>query len=113
MDFEKIVREAVAEWSYSGRLGSANGLELLVSDLTARLESAESINRMEAALEAIDSWTKAYPLSVFPEPDLKLCRKLLEDGGQSFDALNASTMRHVIKGVEKIAREGLGIEEQE
>ena len=41
MDFEKIVRETVAEWSYSGRMGSAKGLELLVSDLTARLESAQ------------------------------------------------------------------------
>lgn len=41
MDFEKIVREAVAEWSYSGRMGSAKGLELLISDLTARLESAQ------------------------------------------------------------------------
>lgn len=40
---ENIVREAVSEWSYSGRMGSSKGLELLVSDLTARLEAAHTL----------------------------------------------------------------------
>lgn len=41
IDFENIVREAVTEWVYSGRLGSARGIELLVSEITARLESGK------------------------------------------------------------------------
>lgn len=54
MDFEKIVRETVAEWSYSGRMGSAKGLELLVSDLTARLESAQhSVQRTPEQLDRL------------------------------------------------------------
>lgn len=60
------------------------------------------IERLEDALQKIYNWSQAYPLDVFPEPDLQLARKLLTDGGVSYDALNAHAMRHVIKGVETI-----------
>lgn len=73
-------------------------------------EQEEISDRMEAGLQAIDAWAKAYPLSVFPEPrdeDLKLAEKLLEAGGISYTALNAYTMRHVIKGVEKLVKDAL------
>ena len=45
---------------------------------------------------------------MFPEPDLKLARKLLEDGGVNYSALNVYSMRHVINGVGKIIDEALG-----
>jgi len=63
--------------------------------------------RLREALHLLDNWVKAYPLEMFPEPDLTLARKLLEDGGVSYDALNVYSMRHVINGVEKIINEAL------
>jgi hypothetical protein len=60
-------------------------------------------------IELLQNWVQAYPLDVFPEPDLKLARKLLTDGGVSYDALNAYSMRHVINGVGKIIDEALEV----
>lgn len=84
-------------------------------DMT-RLKELEEIEKraekMEAALEAISAWGDAYPLSVFPEPDFKRVHELLEAGEISLDAVSASNMRHVVDGVAKIARKGLG-EDQE
>lgn len=55
------------------------------------------------ALEGIVQWSKAYPLNIFPEPDLKRVRSLLEAGGVTLDAVSASAMRHVVEGVGEIA----------
>lgn len=62
---------------------------------------------LEEALWRIAKWSEAYPLEVFPEPDLKKARALLEAGGITLDAVSAYAMRHVIDGVGKIAREAL------
>ena len=53
-------------------------------------------------LDKILQWCKAYPLSVFPEPDFAKARALLEAGGMTLDAISASNMRHVLQGIEKI-----------
>jgi hypothetical protein len=37
--------------------------------------------RLEDALQQIVSWSEAYPLDIFPKPDLKKARELLEAGG--------------------------------
>ena len=58
-------------------------------------------------MEKIDNWTRAYPLDVFPKPDLKKARKLLEDGGMTLDAISAYAMRHVITQVGKYATDAL------
>lgn len=63
--------------------------------------------RLKEAIELLQNWVKAYPLDMFPEPDLKLARKLLTDGGVSYDALNVYSMRHVINGVGRIIDEAL------
>jgi hypothetical protein len=60
------------------------------------------------ALESIVRWSEAYPLEVFPEPDLVRARALLEAGGITLDAVSAYAMRHVVDGVGKIARQALG-----
>jgi hypothetical protein len=67
----------------------------------------QSNDRMERALRAIVSWSEAYPLTVFPEPDFIKARELLEAGGMTLDAISASSMRHVVEGVGKIAKEAL------
>jgi hypothetical protein len=61
------------------------------------------IEELEAALQRIVQWSEAYPLDIFPEPDWKKARSLLEAGGITLDAVSAHCMRHVIEGVGKIA----------
>jgi hypothetical protein len=63
--------------------------------------------RHEDALRKIAQWAEAYPLAVFPEPDLKKARELLQAGGITLDAVSASAIRHAINGVGKIARDAL------
>ena len=65
------------------------------------------IERLEEALQRIEQWSRAYPLKIFPEPDLKKARALLEAGGMTLDAISAHAMRHVVEGVGQIARRAL------
>jgi hypothetical protein len=55
----------------------------------------------------IDNWAKAYPLDVFPEPDFRRVRELLEAGGITLDSVSASNMRHAIEGVSNIVSDAL------
>jgi hypothetical protein len=58
--------------------------------------------RDKEKLRQIADWCRAYPLEIWPEPDLKKARQLLEAGGMTLDAISASSMRHVLKGVLEI-----------
>jgi hypothetical protein len=69
--------------------------------------AAAEIERLQEALEGIDQWSRAYPLSVFPEPDLKKAAEVLKASGMTLDAISAHAMRHVVEGVGKIARAAL------
>ena len=68
----------------------------------------DRIEELEEALHKIAQWSDAYPLDIFPEPDLKKARALLEAGGITLDSVSAHCMRHVVEGVGKIAKEALG-----
>jgi hypothetical protein len=59
------------------------------------------------ALQRIVQWSEAYPLDIFPEPNWPKAAELLKAGGITLDAVSASCMRHVVKGVGNIAREAL------
>jgi hypothetical protein len=48
----------------------------------------------------IKSWSKAYPISVFPEPDFKKAHEVLKANGMTLDAISASNMKHVITQVQ-------------
>ena len=70
---------------------------------------------MSAELEALQdmvhkirNWVNAYPLDVFPEPDMKRARFVLNAHGMSLDAISASNMRHVLEGVKRIIGEDVG-----
>lgn len=65
------------------------------------------IERLRDDMLRIVQWADAYPLEVFPEPDLKLARKGLESVGITMDQVSAHCMRHVIKGAGDIARKAL------
>lgn len=70
-------------------------------------EAADKIERLTEAHERIVKWSRAYPLTVFPKPDLKKARELLEAGGMTLDAISADAMRHVIESVGKISQAAL------
>ena len=53
----------------------------------------DRLDRYEDALQSIVQWSEAYPLDIFPEPDWKAARKLLEAGGISLDSISAHCMR--------------------
>lgn len=53
-------------------------------------------------LAKILQWVEAYPLEIFPEPDLKKAAKVLNENGMTLDAISASNIRHVLKGIKTI-----------
>jgi hypothetical protein len=79
-----------------------------MSDQKRIQELEAEIERLTHALTEIERWSRAYPLTVFPEPDLKRAAELLKAGGISLDAISASAIRRVIEGVGEIARRALG-----
>lgn len=70
-------------------------------------ELREALEKAHEALFKIKQWSEAYPISVFPEPDFKKAAELLNAGGMTLDAISASNMRYVVKGVGEIARAAL------
>ena len=75
--------------------------------IAAMAPGEERIERAREALERIEQWSRAYPISVFREPDLEVCAEALAAVGQTLDAVSASSMRHVVTGVGEIARSAL------
>ena len=67
----------------------------------------ERIKELEDALTRIDTWAKAYPLDIFPKPDLKQVAKVLKAAGMTLDAISADAMRHVLDGVKDITEQAL------
>lgn len=63
--------------------------------------------RLEEALERIQNWVNAYPLTVFPKPDLKKAHQVLKEAGMTLDAISADAMRHVLDGIKDIVEQAL------
>jgi hypothetical protein len=91
----------------SGLVGAALRIP---EDRRCEVSMTDIIERYEEALQRIVQWSEAYPLDIFPEPDLKRAADLLRAGGITLDAISAHCMRHVIEGVGRIAREALSKE---
>jgi hypothetical protein len=68
--------------------------------------------RLRDALAKIDQWTQAYPLDIFPVPDIDKAHAILTAHGMTVDAISAHAMRHVLKGVGNIVRAALNGEQQ-
>ena len=62
---------------------------------------------MDYALRRIATWADAYPLEVFPEPDMVKAHYVLKAHGMTLDAITANAMRHVITQVGHIAKDVL------
>jgi hypothetical protein len=87
--------------AWQRKLGPQLGLVTHEELARAYLEGAT-----EAHQEILD-WCAAYPLSVFPEPDMAKAHEALQAAGMTLDAVSASVIRHTLRRVEKIARAAL------
>jgi hypothetical protein len=70
-------------------------------------EEQDRLEALEDALYDIKQWCQAYPLDIFPEPDLKKAHEVLKANGMTLDSISAHAMRHVLKGIIKIIEEKL------
>ena len=68
-------------------------------------------NKMKEAVERIFDWRNAYPVEMFPRPNLEADRKLL--GDSDFALLNAAAMRHVVTRIAAISEAAFAPEERE
>lgn len=91
--------------------------DLLKENTRLKLELAKANEQAERfergwylrgdALERLQAWADAYPISVFPEPDFDKAHEVLGSVGITLDAISASNMRLVINGVREIVKGGL------
>jgi hypothetical protein len=82
--------------------------DMTMADCDRQLNEAEDrIIVLEAALQRIDNWAKAYPLDVFLKPNLKKAAKVLNAAGMTLDAITGDAMRHVLDGVKDIVEKAL------
>ncbi len=65
------------------------------------------VDKLKEALESIELWANAYPLDVFPKPDLRKASAALKLAGMTLDSISADNMRHVLNGVKGIVSEAL------
>ncbi len=68
------------------------------------------VERLHDGMQRLVEWSKAYPLDVFPEPDLKDARVGLASVGITLDQVSASSMRHVVTRVGEIAQSALEVQ---
>lgn len=74
-------------------------------DLSRKLQAENE--KLKDAFQRIDTWAKAYPLEVFPKPDLEKAATVLKESGMTLDSISADNMRHVLDGVQTIVSEAL------
>ncbi len=80
------------------------------SELTAEEKLAQTVS----ALRRLERWAQAYPVSVFPEPDMERVHQVLKDAGMGLDGVSAYVIRYVLSEVQDIVNGGLrGIDDDD
>jgi hypothetical protein len=74
--------------------------EELILDEVQQLRT--QLSECQSKLHKINQWCKAYPLDVFPEPDLAVADIILKAHGMGVSSIGASAMRHVLNGLQDI-----------
>ena len=102
------LREAATQLCDALRtVNELNAVSGTLMDRLRRLASGpckeeDRCDELEEKMHQIDSWCRAYPLDVFPEPDWKKAREGLESVGVNMGAVSAANMRHVVEGIRRI-----------
>ena len=93
------VKEACEAW------GKEHNITVTESQFIKELQ--EENEKLRNVLRRIDTWAKAYPLKVFPKPDLKKAHEVLKAAGMTLDAISADNMRHVLDQIKEMVSEVL------
>ena len=64
-------------------------------------------DRLRNLFRRLGIWQRAYPLDVFPKPDLKKAHEVLKANDMTLDAIRADTMRDMLGGIEGIVERAL------
>ena len=104
-------RKAAGKFDTSDKFGM-DSLAIIIERLRGEIERLTN-ERDEAyeALEKIKTWSEAYPLDIFPEPDFKKAHEVLKSNGMTLDSISASNMRHVLNGMIHIVQRALKAKE--
>jgi len=105
---EDKINPSDSEWNHKVHIEQTVAERLIkMLEIEVHVEALlrEKYEGVEEVLHSIKQWCDAYPLDVFPEPDFKKAAALLEAGGMTIDAISASNMRHVLKGISKLIPE--------
>ena len=65
----------------------------------------ETLSKHEDSVTKIVQWCKAYPVKMFPEPDLKKAAKVLKENDMTLDAISASNFRFLLGRIQEIINE--------
>lgn len=81
--------------------------QALISEREANIALRAESAKLKEALLRMDAWAKAYPLDIFPRPDLKKAAAALKTAGMTLDSISADNMRYVLDRVKDIVSEAL------
>ena len=95
----EMARQAGLLQSVNGMVHTHTSKELRAF---AKLVAEREREHYDDLFHKIKDWCKAYPISVFPEPDFKKAHEVLKANGMTLDAISASNMKHVITQVQKM-----------
>lgn len=69
-----------------------------------RIEELEEENELlKEKFQRLYDWAEAYPVKVFPEPDLEKAAQVLKENGMTLDVISASNFRFLLNRVMEIA----------
>jgi hypothetical protein len=89
------VRQLIGEIRQHRRLDRVDAG--LATQLRRSIErNAQLHERLAEIRRYVEQWLAAYPLKVFPEPDLEKVAKVLKDNDLTLDAVSANMGRHVL-----------------
>lgn len=78
-------------------------LDEIIDSIPPAQDQSERIEALEDCLHKIQNWCKAYPLTIFTEPDWKEVKEKL--GDTLLTQVSGSNMRHVVTGIQAIIDE--------
>jgi hypothetical protein len=60
------------------------------------------IEKLKKKLEIVENWTLQYPLEIFPDPDYKQVREVLEASGITLDCVTAGIVRRMMANINQV-----------
>ena len=100
---DELIAEVLGLTADGHLMAAAPTLLTLIEQLSNRVE------RLETDLHRIDMWADAYPVDIFPEPDLDGVKQVLiaNDMLREMDRMHSSWARYLLSSVKEITSAAL------